>query len=181
MDTAVWGGGSVVKCGCGEAEGERSVHDALEAGEKKSWSRPKHRRCSNGRAKRELDSSRVCERSSSCSSKRFELQARDCDRLCPQPLVVMKLLCLPRRLRPSPSADGDGEADGEAADGMDGLDRMARTQWTIRWRLGVAKKDAAGADPKRAGRIPPWKKAGPGRRTMGSVISSAPASAVINC
>lgn len=122
MDTAVWGGGPVVKCGCGEAEGERSVHDALEAGEKKSWSRPKHRRCSNGRAKRELDSSRVGERSSSSSSKRFVLQARDCDRLCPQPLVAMKLLFLPRRLRPSPSADGDGEADG-----MDGLDRMART------------------------------------------------------
>lgn len=126
---------------------------------------------------KEQDSSRVRERGSSCSScssSRFVLQARGCDRQWLQLLVMMKncsfslgvssacLFLLQRRWQ---------SEQREATDGMDGLDRMARTQWTIRWRLGVAKKDAAGPDPKRAGRIPPWKKAGPGHRTMGSVIN----------
>lgn len=97
-----------------------------------------------------------------------------------------ELLALPRRLvrGPLPSADGDGKANREAMDGMDGLDRMARTQWTIRWRLGVAKKDAAGPDPKEQGGSPHGKRLDQATEPWGQSLtagSSAPASAVINC
>lgn len=55
MDTVVWGGGAGVKCGCGtggEAEGEISPR-CPRSRRKKKLEPPKHRRCSECRAKKD--------------------------------------------------------------------------------------------------------------------------------